>query len=217
MTGKVALLSAYRKNNQLCGLAEALVSWEWKLLASEGTKKFLDKHGIPSTDIAEIVGPPILGRRVKTLHPKIHAALLADTTPEDMADLEHIEMRRIDLVYVGLCPLADELKIQASKSVSWMKAYTSVLGKIDIGGSALLCAAARGGRVVISSHKQIRPVLDFLNPANAGDQTRDDKVGHPFLAELAAQAANAAAEHATFAAEFYRSIACGEFPQRFRK
>ena len=74
---KTALLSAYHKTDELVDFARALKEHGWDILASSGTKKFLDERKIESTDVATIIGKPILGHRVVTLSREIHAGILA--------------------------------------------------------------------------------------------------------------------------------------------
>ena len=106
---------------------------KWNLLGSAGTAKYLNENGIPCRDVAELVGPPILGHRVVTLAREIYAGLLA--TDADADELKKLNLARIDLVYVTLYPL--EKTIADPKSTS-----EQVLEKTDIGGPTF----ARGGQ-----------------------------------------------------------------------
>ncbi|MBV9159854.1 MAG: hypothetical protein JO019_04630 [Candidatus Kaiserbacteria bacterium] len=144
---KTALLASYEKDEAVFLLAQTLCDNGWQLLGSAGTAKYLSGRGIPCRDVAEIVGPPILGHRVVTLARKIYAALLA-ASPEDMGELERINMQPIALVYVTLYPL--EATIANPKSTQ-----KDVLEKTDIGGPTLLRAAAKGRRLALSSPAQI--------------------------------------------------------------
>ncbi|OHA18288.1 MAG: hypothetical protein A2664_02390 [Candidatus Taylorbacteria bacterium RIFCSPHIGHO2_01_FULL_46_22b] len=151
---KTALLSAFRKEG-LPDFARRLVARGWNLLASGGTAKCLAEARIPVTDVATIVGPPILGHRVVTLSREIHAALLAKDTPEDAAELTRIGVPRIDLVYVDLYPLERETLREGST-------LDSVLEQEDIGGPTMLSSAAKGKRIVISDPADCGPVLQML-------------------------------------------------------
>ena len=99
-----ALLSAYDKQD-LAPFAQSLRALGWTLLASAGTAKYLKEQRIPTHDIAKFVGPPILGHKVVTLSREIHAALLADDSPEERIELAKIGIPKIDLGYVNLYPL----------------------------------------------------------------------------------------------------------------
>ena len=192
-----ALLTAFRKDYQLRDFAQVLIQREWSLFASAGTKKFLDTAGIPSTDIGDLVGPPILGHRVVTLDRKIYAAILARRdNADDIRELKRIGVDPIDLVYVDLYPLAEELK-NPNRTVE------SVIEKTDIGGPTLLRAAAKGGRYVLSHSNQFQQVLHFFDH-------RHESPKH-FLAGLAAHAEEVVSEYATLSARFHQSVALGTF------
>ena len=167
---KTALFSAYRKTEALADFANHLGTRGWRILASAGTKKFLDEKWIESTDVATIVGAPILGHRVVTLSREIHAGLLA--RPEDDPELERLGIPRIDLVYVDLYPLEEEIqKPEATEE--------SVIEKTDIGGPALLRSAAKGRRIALSNPAQFEDALNYI------DGEKEDK---KYLAGLAAEA-----------------------------
>lgn len=195
-----ALLSAYTKSDKLADFARALRNHGWNILASAGTKKFLDAEGVRSTDIGDLVGEPILGHRVVTLDRKIYAGILADkNNPEHMQELKRIGVDPIDLVYVDLYPLADELR-RTGRTIA------SVIEKIDIGGPTLLRAAAKGGCYTLSNQEQLDEVLRIIR----------DPHHHPadpsFLAWLAAEAEETVSNYASLAESFYRSVEKSAFP-----
>lgn len=161
---KRALLSSYEKDDPLLRLARILTTHEWSLWGSAGTVKFLSQNGFVCRDIAEMVGPPILGHRVVSLARKIYAALLAK--PEDSEELEQLGIRPIGLVYVTLYPL--EKAIADPKSTP-----EDVIEKTDIGGPTLLRAAAKGRRIALSDPAQIE-VLDawFKNGEKAAEREK---------------------------------------------
>src|SRR3989344_2240264 len=134
---KTALLASYEKDETLLRLGRLLKDNGRALLGSMGTAKYLNDNKIPCRDVAEIVGPPMLGHRVVTLSRELHAGLLS--TEADAAELEKLGVPRIDLVYVTLYPL--------EKTIADPKATPDdVLEKTDIGGPTLLRAAAKGRR-----------------------------------------------------------------------
>lgn len=185
----VALISAYHKSDRLAAFAGALQKLGWTILASAGTKKFLDEKGVVSQDVAAIVGSPILGHRVVTLSREIHAGLLS--TPEDAAVMQTLGLRQIDLVYVDLYPLEEEIqKAGASEG--------SVIEKTDIGGPTMLRAAAKGRRIVLSSEAQFDEALRFIESG---------KPDARYLRRLAAEAEETAARYATASAAYLRSLA----------
>jgi phosphoribosylaminoimidazolecarboxamide formyltransferase/IMP cyclohydrolase len=131
-----ALLSVYDKNN-LVDFARALSKLGWELVASGGTAKTLAQAGLTITDVADLTGAPeMLGGRVKTLHPTIHAGILARPTEQDRAELAAHNLREIDMVVCNLYPFQQTV---AQAGVSLAEA----IEQIDIGGVTLLRAAAK--------------------------------------------------------------------------
>lgn len=173
---RTALLSAYDKTG-LGQFAAGLCRLGFELIGSRGTAQFLNEGGTKTRDIAEIVGPPILGHRVVTLSREIFAGILATNSPEDEAELKRIGAPRIDLVYVDLYPLQKEMEREGATK-------KSMLEMIDIGGPSLLRAAGKGQRVVVSSPSQMGTILDFLR--NESEKSQEEK--QEFLSLLAAEA-----------------------------
>jgi len=131
-----AILSVYDKTG-LLDFARGLESLGWNLLASGGTARFLRENGLKITEVAEYTGSPeILGGRVKTLHPAIHAGLLARPTEEDRQELLRHGWDYIDLVAVNLYPFENTI---AKPGVT----YAEAIENIDIGGVTLIRAAAK--------------------------------------------------------------------------
>lgn len=151
---RTALLSVYDKTG-LLEFTQELRALGFNFLASAGTAKYLNDNGIKARDVAEIVGSPILGHRVVTLSREIHAALLATNSAADTAELERLGIPRIDLVYVNLYPLEQEL-------ADPRHTLESVIEKTDIGGPTLLRSAAKGRRLVMAGKQGIEVTLKFL-------------------------------------------------------
>ncbi len=186
---KAALLSAYQKTPALADFAHALKGRGWEILASAGTVKFLAEKGIATVDVATIVGAPILGHRVVTLAREIHAGLLARA--EDEEELRRLGIRRIDLVYVDLYPLQEEIARPGATE-------ESVIEKTDIGGPTMLRAAAKGRRIVLSNLSQFAVALQYI------DDGKDDK---KYLASLAADAEDVVTDYCAASAAFSRTHA----------
>jgi len=129
-TQRTALLSAYHKDG-LETFARSLHEFGVNILASDGTATFLRGNNIPCSLVSGLVGPPILGHRVVTLSREVHAGLLATDSADDRAELARINAPRIDLVYVDLYPLRQEIERPGHT-------LQSVLDKTDIGGPVLL-------------------------------------------------------------------------------
>jgi len=131
-----ALFSVWDKSG-LVELASALHGRDWKLLATGGTARALSEAGLPVRTVSSYTGEAELFEgRVKTLHPAIHAALLARDTPEDRAVLEARGWEAIDLIAVNLYPFEDFIAGPQAD-------LASAVEQIDIGGVALLRAAAK--------------------------------------------------------------------------
>ncbi len=160
---KTALLASYEKDEALERLGRLLVKSEWAILGSAGTARYLNDRGITCRDVAEIVGPPILGHRVVTLSRELHAGLLA--TESDEAELQKLGVPRIDLVYVTLYPLEKTIADPAATP-------EDVIEKTDIGGPTLLRAAAKGRRLVLSDPSQIETLETWMN-AGSPENERD--------------------------------------------
>ena len=100
-----ALISVYDKTG-LVPFARGLVDLGFELVASGGTAAALEEAGLAVTQVEDVTGfPEMLGGRVKTLHPRIHAGILARRElPEDLAVLEEHGIEPFDLVCVNLYP-----------------------------------------------------------------------------------------------------------------
>ncbi|HEY9694018.1 MAG TPA: bifunctional phosphoribosylaminoimidazolecarboxamide formyltransferase/IMP cyclohydrolase [Oculatellaceae cyanobacterium] len=135
---RLALLSVSDKTG-LIDLARKLVEeFEFDLISSGGTAQALKDAGLPVTKVSDYTGfPEILGGRVKTLHPRIHGGILARRDlPQDVTDLEHHQIRPIDLVVVNLYQFEQTI---AKSGVTLPEA----IEQIDIGGPAMLRASAK--------------------------------------------------------------------------
>ena len=132
-----ALISTFDKTG-VVELAEELAELGVEIVASGGTADHLAEHGLDVTrveDLTEI--PELLGGRVKTLHPRIHAAILARRDhPDDLAALDEHDISPFDLVVVNLYPFED---VVSRRAVGEQDAVEM----IDIGGPAMLRAAAK--------------------------------------------------------------------------
>jgi len=132
-----ALISVSNKAGVL-EFAQALASRGISLLSTDGTARLLKDHGVPVTPVEDITRfPEMLDGRVKTLHPAVHAGLLARRDlPDHTAALSDAGFWPIDLLVVNLYPFRETL----AKSNS---SYEDVIENIDIGGPAMLRAGAK--------------------------------------------------------------------------
>jgi phosphoribosylaminoimidazolecarboxamide formyltransferase / IMP cyclohydrolase len=132
-----ALLSVWDKA-ELETFARGLADLGAELVASGGTADFLEEHRLEVTRVEELTEvPELLGGRVKTLHPRIHAAILARRDQEeDLVGLDEQAIEPFDLVCVNLYPFA---QVARRRGVSEQEAVEM----IDIGGPSMLRAAAK--------------------------------------------------------------------------
>ncbi|XP_064643839.1 bifunctional purine biosynthesis protein ATIC-like [Lineus longissimus] len=139
----LALLSVSDKTG-LVSFAKKLHGLGLTLIASGGTAKAIRNANIPVRDVSEVTGAPeMLGGRVKTLHPAIHAGILARTSPSDEEDMKKQDYRNIRVVACNLYPF---VKTISAENVTVAEAVE----QIDIGGVTLLRAAAKNhGRVTV--------------------------------------------------------------------
>ena len=165
MAELTALLSVSDKTG-IVEFARALAGLGVRLLSTGGTAKLLSEAGIAVTEVAEVTGlPEMLDGRVKTLHPRIHAGLLARRElPAHMAALREHGIAAIDLLVVNLYPFA-----QATARPDCT--LEEAIENIDIGGPAMLRAAAKnwaGVTVLIAPTDYARVLAELRDPAGLG-------------------------------------------------
>ena len=156
--------------------ARGLTDLGWELVATDGTRAALAREGVAARSVEDVTGSPeLLGGRVKTLHPRIHAGLLARRADaQHLAELAREGIVPIDLVAVNLYPF--------SEAAAGGVAGAALMEKIDIGGVALLRAAAKNhDDVIVLAHPaRYATVLEELRVRGA--------IGHETRRELAAEA-----------------------------
>ena len=142
MKVRTALVSVSDKTG-IVDFARELAKLDIKIISTGGTAKAISDAGITVTTIDQVTGfPEILNGRVKTLHPKVHGALLAVRDSEDhMKQLEENDIDLIDLVVVNLYPFE---KTIANENVT----IEDAIENIDIGGPTMLRSAAKNNRYV---------------------------------------------------------------------
>lgn len=138
---KRALLSVTDKSG-LVDFARGLVVLGFELVSTGGTAKALAEAGLPVTRVSDVTGfPEILEGRVKTLHPKIHGGLLGDVSnPDHARTMEEHGIAPISVVAVNL--------YQFSKTVAGPHEFSDAVESIDIGGPAMIRAAAKNSKNV---------------------------------------------------------------------
>jgi phosphoribosylaminoimidazolecarboxamide formyltransferase/IMP cyclohydrolase len=132
---KQALISVSNKEG-IVDFARELAGLGWRLISTGGTSRTLEQAGVPVQRVEDLTGfPEIMDGRVKTLHPKVHAGILA-RLPIDEAQLAQLGIEAIDLVVVNLYPFRETI---AQSGVTLEQA----IEQIDIGGPSMLRAAAK--------------------------------------------------------------------------
>jgi len=141
---KRALIAVYDKTG-IADFAKSLVEeFGIEIISTGGTARHLKEAGVPVTMVEEVTGfPEMLDGRVKTLHPKIHAGILADRdNPDHMRQLEEQGIKPIDMVVVNLYPFE---KTIAKPDCT----FDEAIEMIDIGGPCMLRAAAKNHKHVV--------------------------------------------------------------------
>lgn len=138
-----ALLSVTDKAG-LADIATVMQSYDYEFLASGGTARHLEEHGFPVIPVQRLTGfPEIFGGRVKTLHPAVHGGILGPAEA-DFAAVAGLGISPIDVVVVNLYRFEEAVRAGGGEA--------AVVEEIDIGGPALLRAAAKNfGRVTALS------------------------------------------------------------------
>jgi len=138
MVAKRAFISVYDKKGVVEFAKKIQERYRYKIISTGGTYKTLKENDVEVTEISELTGfTELLNGKVKSLHPKIHAGILASRTLEDeVKELKENEIDFIDMVVVNLYPF-EEASLDAEMPVEKLYEY------IDIGGVTLLRGAAK--------------------------------------------------------------------------
>jgi len=184
-----ALISVSDKTG-LAEFGKALEEFGVEIISSGGTFKALREAGVKAQKVADFTGfPEMIGGRVKTLHPKIHAGILANReSKEQLEEMKRAGMPLIDLVAVNLYPFSDVLKKSGSEK--------ELVENIDIGGVALLRAAAKNfsSVTVIADPKDYGLVLTEL---------KEKDVSIDIRRALATKAFKITAEHDSIISSYF--------------
>ncbi|WP_309713421.1 bifunctional phosphoribosylaminoimidazolecarboxamide formyltransferase/IMP cyclohydrolase, partial [Pseudolysinimonas sp.] len=176
-----ALLSVYDKTG-LTEFATGLHAAGVSLVSTGSTAATIAAAGVPVTTVEELTGfPECLDGRVKTLHPRVHAGILADTRrPDHLAQLDELGVEAFELVVCNLYPFA--------ATVASGAAPDEVVEQIDIGGPSMVRAAAK-------NHQSVAVVVD---PRRYDDVVAAARLGGFTLAERRSLAAAAFVHTATY-------------------
>ncbi|MFO7893015.1 MAG: bifunctional phosphoribosylaminoimidazolecarboxamide formyltransferase/IMP cyclohydrolase [Longimicrobiales bacterium] len=162
-----AILSVSDKTG-LADFAAGLTDLGWELVSTGGTARVLREAGLDVLDVQEVTGhPEMMDGRVKTLHPAVHAGILARAGQDDDALAEH-GYEAIDLVAVNLYPFRDAVARGAD--------LAEAMENVDIGGPTMLRSAAKNHErvLVVVDPADYGPVLDALRAGSVDAGMRRD-------------------------------------------
>ncbi|AKP66678.1 bifunctional phosphoribosylaminoimidazolecarboxamide formyltransferase/IMP cyclohydrolase [Companilactobacillus ginsenosidimutans] len=198
---KNALISVSDKTG-IVEFAKGLIEEGYSIISTGGTYKKLQESGIDVTEIDEVTGfPEILDGRVKTLHPKVHAGLLAKrSNKEHMDTLKKLGINTIDLVCVNLYPFKETI----SKGDVELP---DAIEQIDIGGPSMLRSASKNfaSVYVVVDKDDYSSVLEEIK--------KDDDTQVEFRQKLAAKAFRHTAEYDGIISGYLTDISGIEFPE----
>jgi len=193
---KRALLSVHDKAG-LVDFARGLAELGFELVSSGGTHAELQKAGLKVVQVSDVTGfPEMLDGRVKTLHPRIHAGILARGTPEHLSQISAQGIAPFDVVAVNLYPF--------EKVVERGGTLDEAIENIDIGGPSLVRAAAKNHErvVIVVSPSQYPSVLEELRAKGAtSPETRNKLAVEAFETTAAYDAMIYTYLHRTYANE----------------
>lgn len=201
-----ALISVHDKRN-LEHLARGLLEFGVEIVSTGGTFEALKSMGVAARSVADVTGfPEILEGRVKTLHPAIHAGILADRSrPAHMQELQDQGLAPIDVVVVTLYPFVQTVSAAPVE-------LTEAIEQIDIGGVALIRAAAKNFLhvLVVTDPRDYDDLLEELRRRRDGSSAagRDQ-----FARDLAAKAFAYTASYDSYIASYLRPHDRSIFPE----
>ena len=199
---KTALISVSDKSN-LKPLLEVLRKSKIKILSSGGTYKIIKKLKFNCLEVSEFTGSrEILGGRVKTLHPKIHAGILNQRKiKKHIKDMKKNSFENIDLVIVNFYPFL--------KTLEQTENHNTIIENIDIGGPAMVRAAAKNYKdvTVITSVEQYPELIRELKN-NKGSTSLN------FRKDVSRIAFTETAYYDSLISNYFNKISNIKFPQR---
>ena len=153
-----AIISVSDKTG-IVDFAKALSSMGVEIISTGGTFKVLKEAGVPVTEVSDVTGfPEMLDGRVKTLHPKIHAGILARRDiREHMDSIEKMGIAPIDMVVINLYPFKQTV---LKDGVT----FEEIVENIDIGGPSMIRAAAKNYKdvAVVTEPSQYDAIVSAL-------------------------------------------------------
>lgn len=199
---KRALFSLYHKDGAE-NFASYLAGKGYEILSTGGTYKYLKDRNIPVREVSDATGfPEVLDGRVKTLHPAVHAGILAMRDKKaHMEQIKKLSIDPVDFVVVNLYPFESTI----SDPNSGME---DIIEQIDIGGVTLIRAAAKNYRdvAVIVDNADFDRLMKEMDGGGIGDKTRQ---------ELAAKAFSHTAYYDGLISQYFNRLNGTNFPAEF--
>jgi len=199
---KKALISVSDKTN-LRNVLKVLTKHKIKLISSGGTYKEIKKLKFKCLEVSEYTGfPEILGGRVKTLHPKIHAGILSKRNNKSHSkDLKNNDFEEIDLVIVNFYPF--------EKTLEQTNNHLKIIENIDVGGPTMVRAAAKNYNdvTVITSSDQYNELIDEIN-INKGSTSIE------FREKMSSEAFSETAYYDAMISNYFNKIKKNNFPKK---
>lgn len=168
---KRALLSVSDKTG-IVEFAKSLTELGFEIISTGGTAKALKEAGVSVIGVSEITGfPECLDGRVKTLHPKIHAGILAmRSNPEHVKQLQELGVDTIDVVAINLYPFRQTIEKEGVE-------FVEAIENIDIGGPTMIRAAAKNYQdvaVVVDPSDYAKIIDEYKESGNVSYETKLD-------------------------------------------
>jgi len=199
---KKALISVSDKRN-LKALLKVLDKHKIKLISSGGTYKEIKKLKFKCLEVSEYTGSPeILGGRVKTLHPKIHAGILSKRNDKShRQDLKNNNFEEIDLVIVNFYPF--------EKTLEQTNNHLKIIENIDVGGPTMVRAAAKNYNdvTVITTPDQYNELINEIEK-NKGSTSVE------FREKLSLEAFSETAYYDAVISNYFNQIKKNDFPKK---
>lgn len=200
---KRALVSVSDKTN-LVPFVSGLVDLGYEIISTGGTKKALEAAGIKTIGISEVTDfPEIMDGRVKTLHPKVHGALLCvRDNPDHVRQIEELGIQYIDLVCVNLYPFKETVQKPGV-------CHEEIIENIDIGGPSMLRSASK-------NYKFIPVLCDPSDYDGVLKELRENGETCPVTREyLAAKVFRHTASYDTMIASYLTERTGEKYPEKF--
>jgi len=199
---KKVLISVSDKKN-LRGLLKVLTKYKVTLISSGGTYKEIKKLKFKCVEVSEYTGSPeILGGRVKTLHPKIHAGILSKRNNRShMKDLKNNDFEEIDLVIVNFYPF--------EKTLEQTNNHLKIIENIDVGGPTMVRAAAKNYNdvTVITSSDQYSELINEI-------EKHKGSTSFKFREKMSLEAFSETAYYDSVISNYFNRINKNDFPKK---